>query len=235
MKCGVVVFPGSNCDHDCFHILKHVFKFDTEWIWHKGAVDLSRFDLIVLPGGYSYGDYLRAGAIAQFSSVMKEVVRFANSGRMVLGICNGFQVLVESGLLPGALIQNHTQKFVCKTVSIRVENVSTPFSCECVGKAVLDIPIAHHQGSYFIGSDGLHQLVDNQQIVFRYSGPEGEVTDQYNPNGSVDNIAGIVNEDKNVMGLMPHPERCADPAWPNLDGQLIFKSIIYSLQHGVLL
>ena len=235
MKCGVVVFPGSNCDHDCFHILKHVFKIDTEWIWHKGDVDLSRFDLIVLPGGYSYGDYLRAGAIAQFSRVMKEVVRFANSGRMVLGICNGFQVLVESGLLPGALIQNHTQKFVCKTVSIRVENVSTPFSCECVEKAVLDIPIAHHQGSYFIGSDGLHQLVDNQQIVFRYSGPEGEVTDQYNPNGSVDNIAGIVNENKNVMGLMPHPERCADPAWPNLDGQLIFKSIIYSLQHGVLL
>ena len=235
MKCGVVVFPGSNCDHDCFHILKHVFKIDTEWIWHKGDVDLSRFDLIVLPGGYSYGDYLRAGAIAQFSNVMKEVVRFANSGRMVLGICNGFQVLVESGLLPGALIQNHTQKFVCKTVSIRVENVSTPFSCECVEKIVLDIPIAHHQGSYFIGSDGLHQLVDNQQIVFRYSGPEGEVTDQYNPNGSVDNIAGIVNESKNVMGLMPHPERCADPAWPNLDGQLIFKSIIYSLQHGVLL
>ena len=235
MKCGVVVFPGSNCDHDCFHILKHVFKIDAEWIWHKGDVDLSRFDLIVLPGGYSYGDYLRAGAIAQFSNVMKEVVRFANSGRMVLGICNGFQVLVESGLLPGALIQNHTQKFVCKTVSIRVENVSTPFSCECVEKIVLDIPIAHHQGSYFIGSDGLHQLVDNQQIVFRYSGPEGEVTDQYNPNGSVDNIAGIVNENKNVMGLMPHPERCADPAWPNLDGQLIFKSIIYSLQHGVLL
>jgi len=235
MKCGVVVFPGSNCDHDCFHILKHVFKIDAEWIWHKGDVDLSRFDLIVLPGGYSYGDYLRAGAIAKFSRVMKEVVRFANSGRMVLGICNGFQVLVESGLLPGALIQNHTQKFVCKTVSIRVENVSTPFSCECAGKTVLDIPIAHHQGSYFIDSDGLHQLVDNQQIVFRYSGPEGEVTDQYNPNGSVDNIAGIVNEDKNVMGLMPHPERCADPAWPNLDGQLIFKSIIYSLQHGVLL
>ena len=235
MKCGVVVFPGSNCDHDCFHILKHVFKIDAEWIWHKGDVDLSRFDLIVLPGGYSYGDYLRAGAIAKFSRVMKEVVRFANSGRMVLGICNGFQVLVESGLLPGALIQNHTQKFVCKTVSIRVENVSTPFSCECVEKTVLDIPIAHHQGSYFIGSDGLHQLVDNQQIVFRYSGPEGEVTDQCNPNGSVDNIAGIVNENKNVMGLMPHPERCADPAWPNLDGQLIFKSIIYSLQHGVLL
>ena len=234
MKCGVVVFPGSNCDHDCFHILKYIFKLDTEWIWHKGDVDLSRFDLIVLPGGYSYGDYLRAGAIAQFSSIMKEVVRFANSGRMVLGICNGFQVLVESGLLPGALIQNHTQKFICKTVSIRVDNVSTPFSCECVGESVLDIPVAHHQGSYFISSDGLRQLVDNQQVVFRYCGPEGEATGQYNPNGSVDNIAGIVNKNKNVMGLMPHPERCADAAWSNLDGQLIFKSMIQSLQRGIL-
>jgi phosphoribosylformylglycinamidine synthase subunit PurQ / glutaminase len=235
MKCGVVVFPGSNCDHDCFHILKHVFKLDTEWIWHKGDVDLSRFDLIVLPGGYSYGDYLRAGAIAQFSSVMKEVVQFANSGRMVLGICNGFQVLVESGLLPGALKQNQTQKFICKTVAIRVENASTPFSCNSVEKLVLDIPIAHHQGSYFIGSDGLQKLADNQQVVFRYCGPEGEVTDQYNPNGSIDNIAGIVNENKNVMGLMPHPERCADPAWPNLDGQIIFKSMIEFIQRGVLL
>ena len=131
--------------------------------------------------------------------------------------------------------RNHTQKFICKTVAIRAENVSTPFSNECVEKSVLDIPIAHHQGSYFIGSVGLQKLADHQQVVFRYCGPEGEVTDQYNPNGSVDNIAGIVNENKNVMGLMPHPERCADPAWPNLDGQLIFKSIIYSLQHGVLL
>ena len=235
MKCGVVVFPGSNCDHDCYHILKHVFELDTEWIWHKDDVDLSGFDLIVLPGGYSYGDYLRAGAIAQFSSVMKKVIEFANSGRMVLGICNGFQVLVESGLLPGALIQNHTQKFICKTVSVRVENVSTPFSGECLEKSVLNIPIAHHQGSYFIDTDGLNELIDNKQIVFRYSDCEGEVTDRYNPNGSVDNIAGIVNENKNVMGLMPHPERCADPAWPNLDGQLIFKSMIQSLQPGILL
>ncbi len=232
MKCGVVVFPGSNCDQDCFHILKHVFKLDTEWIWHKGDIDLLRFDLIVLPGGYSYGDYLRAGAIAKFSKVMKKVLQFANSGRMVLGICNGFQVLVESGVLPGALIQNHTQKFICRTVSVRVENVSTPFSCECAEKSVLDIPIAHHQGSYFIDYDGLNQLEDNQQIVLRYCGPEGEVTDQYNPNGSVDNIAGIVNQKRNVMGLMPHPERCADPSWANLDGQFIFKSMIKFLQHG---
>ena len=235
MKCGVVVFPGSNCDHDCFHILKHVFKLDTEWIWHKGDVDLFQFDLIVLPGGYSYGDYLRAGAIAQFSSIMKEVVRFANSGRMVLGICNGFQVLLEAGLLPGALIQNHTQKFICKTVTVRVENIFTPFSSEYIKKTVLAIPIAHHQGSYFIGPDGLSKLIDNQLVVFRYCGPEGEVTDLYNPNGSVDNIAGIVSENKNVMGLMPHPERCADPAWSNLDGQLIFKSAIKSLESGALL
>lgn len=233
MNCGVVVFPGSNCDHDCFHVLKHVFKLQTEAVWHKGHKDLSRFDLIVLPGGYSYGDYLRAGAIAQFSTVMKEVIRFAGSGGMVLGICNGFQILVESGLLPGALIQNHTQKFICKTVPVRVENTFTSFSRECSEKSVLNIPIAHHQGSYFIGSDGLRQLEDNQQVVFRYCGPAGEVTEQFNPNGSVSNIAGIINKGGNIMGLMPHPERCADPAWSNLDGQLIFKSIINSLQSGV--
>lgn len=232
MKCGVVVFPGSNCDHDCFHILKHVFKLDTEWIWHKDDVNLSKFDLVVLPGGYSYGDYLRAGAIAQFSSVMKEVIQFAGSGGIVLGICNGFQVLVESGLLPGALIQNRTQKFICKTVSLRVENASTTFSSECLEKSVLSIPIAHHQGSYFIDPEGLCQLEDNQQVVFRYCSPVGEVTDEFNPNGSANNIAGIINEGRNVMGLMPHPERCADPAWSNIDGQLIFKSIIKNLHSG---
>jgi len=232
MKCGVVVFPGSNCDHDCFHILRHVFKLDTEWIWHKDNVNLSKFDLIVLPGGFSYGDYLRAGAIAQFSSVMKEVIQFANSGGIVLGICNGFQVLVEAGLLPGALIQNCTQKFICKTVSLRVENTATPFSSECLEKSVLSIPIAHHQGSYFIDPEGLNQLEDNQQIVFRYCSSVGEVTDEFNPNGSVNNIAGIVNEGRNVMGLMPHPERCADPAWSNIDGQIIFKSIIKKLHSG---
>ena len=232
MKCGVVVFPGSNCDHDCFHILKHVFKLDTEWIWHKDDVNLSKFDLVVLPGGYSYGDYLRAGAIAQFSSVMKEVIQFAGSGGIVLGICNGFQVLVESGLLPGALIQNRTQKFICKTVSLRVENTCTPFSSECLEQSVMSIPIAHHQGSYFIDPEGLNQLEDNQQIVFRYCSSVGEVTDEFNPNGSVNNIAGIVNEGRNVMGLMPHPERCADPAWSNIDGQIIFKSIIKKLHSG---
>jgi phosphoribosylformylglycinamidine synthase len=232
MKCGVVVFPGSNCDHDCFHILKHVFKLDTEWIWHKDNIDLSKFDLIVLPGGYSYGDYLRAGAIAQFSSVMKAVIQFAGSGGIVLGICNGFQVLVESGLLPGALIQNRTQKFICKTVSLRVENTLTPFSSECLEKSVLSIPIAHHQGSYFIDPEGLNQLEDNQQVVFRYCSAVGEVTDEFNPNGSANNIAGIINESRNVMGLMPHPERCADPAWSNIDGQLIFKSIIKNLHSG---
>ena len=232
MKCGVVVFPGSNCDHDCFHILKHVFKLDTEWIWHKDDVNLSKFDLVILPGGFSYGDYLRAGAIAQFSSVMKEVIQFAGSGGIVLGICNGFQVLVESGLLPGALIQNRTQKFICKTVSLRVENASTTFSSECLEKSVLSIPIAHHQGSYFIDPEGLRQLEDNQQVVFRYCSPVGEVTDEFNPNGSANNIAGIINEGRNVMGLMPHPERCADPAWSNIDGQLIFKSIIKNLHSG---
>ena len=164
---------------------------------------------------------------------MKEVIRFAGSGRMVLGICNGFQILLESGLLPGALIQNNKQKFICKTVPLWVENTSTPFSSECLQKPVLNIPIAHHQGNYFIDPDGLRQLEDNKQIVFRYCGPKGEITDKFNPNGSLNNIAGIINKDRNVMGLMPHPERCADPAWSNLDGQLIFKSIIKFVQSGV--
>ena len=233
MNCGVVVFPGSNCDHDCFHVLKHVFKLHTEWIWHKGGQDLSRFDLIVLPGGFSYGDYLRAGAIAQFSTVMKEVIGFAESGGKVLGICNGFQILVESGLLPGALMQNHSRKFICKTVLVRVENVRTPFTQKCAEHSVLNIPIAHHQGGYFIDPEELHRLEENGQVVLRYCGPAGEVTGEFNPNGSVGNIAGIINAGGNVMGMMPHPERCADPAWPNLDGQLIFKSILHSCQNGV--
>ncbi|MDP6735104.1 MAG: phosphoribosylformylglycinamidine synthase subunit PurQ [Nitrospinaceae bacterium] len=233
MNCGVVVFPGSNCDHDCLHVLKHVFKLHTEWIWHKGGQDLSRFDLIVLPGGFSYGDYLRAGAIARFSTVMKEVISFAESGGKVLGICNGFQILVESGLLPGALMQNHSRKFICKTVSVRVENAQTPFTQKCAERSVLNIPIAHHQGGYFIDPEELHRLEENGQVVLRYCGPAGEVTDEFNPNGSVGNIAGIINAGGNVMGMMPHPERCADPAWPNLDGQLIFKSILHSCQNGV--
>ena len=228
MKCGVVVFPGSNCDHDCYHILKHIFEIDTRWIWHKDNADLDAFDFIILPGGFSYGDYLRAGAISKFSPVMKAVVRYAKKGGRVLGICNGFQILVESGLLPGALMQNRSQKFICKTVFTRVEMTDTPFTGLCETQPVLKIPIAHHEGSYFASPEAIKKMENNRQIILRYCDAEGEVSDASNPNGSVENIAGVANENKNVLGMMPHPERCADPLWPDRDGQLIFKSLIQS-------
>ncbi len=228
MKCGVVVFPGSNCDQDCYHILKQILKLETRWIWHKDPADLDDLDLMVLPGGFSYGDYLRAGAIAKFSPVMKAVVRFARKGGRVLGICNGFQILVEAGLLPGALILNQAQKFLCKTVHVRVENPDTPFTRQCREKRVLRIPIAHHQGNYFADPDTLRRLGGEGRIVFRYCDSGGELTEESNPNGSVEHIAGIVNETGNVLGMMPHPERSADPIWPDRDGQLIFKSLIPS-------
>ena len=226
MKCGVIVFPGSNCDHDCYHILKHVFDLDTRFLWHKDESELDRFDLLVLPGGFSYGDYLRAGSIARFSPIMKAVLRFANRGGRVLGICNGFQILVESGLLPGALLHNRSQKFICKTVYTRVETVDSPFTNQC--DEILQIPIAHHEGSYYADDESLKRMAGNDQIVLRYCDARGEVTEAANPNGSVQNIAGVANEKKNVLGMMPHPERCADPLWPNIDGQRIFKSLIHS-------
>ncbi|MGV7220359.1 MAG: phosphoribosylformylglycinamidine synthase subunit PurQ [Nitrospinales bacterium] len=228
MKCGVVVFPGSNCDHDFYHILKHIYKLDTEWIWHK-ETQLGQFDLVVLPGGFSYGDYLRAGAIAKFSPIMKAVVNFANSGGRVIGICNGFQILLESGLLPGALMHNASQKFICKFVNLRVENSKSIYTNHCEKNSVLKIPVAHGEGSYFTDSDTLKRLNDNDQILFRYCGENGEIDSENNPNGSAENIAGIINEKGNVMGMMPHPERAADPAWEHLDGQRIFQSMVNSL------
>jgi phosphoribosylformylglycinamidine synthase I len=228
MKCGVVVFPGSNCDHDFYHILKHIYKLDTEWIWHK-ETQLGQFDLIVLPGGFSYGDYLRAGAIAKFSPIMKSVINFANNGGRVIGICNGFQILLESGLLPGALMHNDSQKFICKFVNLRVENSESVYTRNCDSKSILQIPVAHGEGSYFTDADTLKRLNDNDQILFRYCGENGELGNENNPNGSVENIAGVINEKGNVMGMMPHPERAADPAWPQLDGQYIFQSMINSI------
>ena len=226
MKCGIVVFPGSNCDHDCDHILKKILNQETHWLWHKDEVDLSSFDLIVLPGGFSYGDYLRAGAISRFSPVMNSVIRFAENGGKVLGICNGFQILLESGLLPGALMQNHTRRFICKNVYIRVETTSTPFTQKCNDKSVLEIPIAHHQGSYYIDPHSLSDLEEKGQILFRYCDAKGGISESSNPNGSVDSVAGLCNEQKNVMGMMPHPERCTDPLWANIDGQSIFQSLV---------
>ena len=227
MKCGVVVFPGSNCDHDCYHILKHIFKLDTDWVWHK-ETELGQFDLIVLPGGFSYGDYLRAGAIAKFSPIMKAIIKYANDGGRVIGICNGFQILLEAGLLPGALMHNASQKYICKYVNLRVENSKTFFTNQCEANSVLQIPVAHGDGRYFADPDTLKRMNDNDRILFRYCGENGKVDDKNNPNGSAENIAGIVNETGNVMGMMPHPERCADPAWPQLDGQRIFNSMINS-------
>ena len=226
MKCGIVVFPGSNCDHDCYHILKHILNQETHWLWHKEEANLESFDLVVLPGGFSYGDYLRPGAIASFSPIMNSVIRFAKSGGKVLGICNGFQVLLESGLLPGTMIQNQSRKFICKNVPIRVENIDTPFTRHCGENQVLEIPIAHHQGSYYIDPFSLSQLEENGQILFRYCDAKGQVSAESNPNGSVGSVAGVTNEQKNVMGMMPHPERCADPQLTGTEGQIIFQSLI---------
>ena len=226
MKSGIVVFPGSNCDHDCYHILKDVLNQETHWLWHKDDVDLSSYDLVILPGGFSYGDYLRAGAISRFSPIMNSVIPFAENGGKVLGICNGFQILVESGLLPGALIQNHTRKFICKNVYVRIESTDTPFTQQCGDKPIIQVPIAHHQGSYYIDPLSLNDIEERGQVLFRYCDAKGNITESSNPNGSVGSVAGLCNEQKNVMGMMPHPERCADPLWLNTDGQGIFQSLI---------
>ena len=226
MKVAVVTFPGSNCDYDLYKAVQQVGA-DVEFVWHRER-DLKRFDAVMLPGGFSYGDYLRPGAIARFSPIMKSVIDYANQGGRVLGICNGFQILVESGLLPGVLMDNAGQRFICKNLTIRVENNDTPFTSQCKAGDVLQIPINHGQGRYFTDDDTLKRMKDNGQVIFRYCDAEGNTPDAANPNGSLDHIAGVINESRNVMGMMPHPERCADPLWPNVDGQLIFKSLIES-------
>ncbi len=225
VKFGVVVFPGSNCDHDAYHVCKHVMEQDAVFLWHKDA-DLKGVDVVILPGGFSYGDYLRCGAIARFSPIMKEVIRFANEGGTVLGICNGFQILVEAGLLPGVLLRNASLRFVCTFVHLRVENNQTRFTSLTNRGDVLHIPIAHGDGNYFTDPETLDRLESNNQIIFRYCTRTGEVTDAANPNGSLSNIAGIVNEHGNVLGMMPHPERAADPLLRHTDGQKIFQSLI---------
>jgi phosphoribosylformylglycinamidine synthase len=225
VKFGIVVFPGSNCDHDAYHVCKHVMQQDAQFLWHKEA-DLKGSDVVILPGGFSYGDYLRCGAIARFAPVMQEVIRFANEGGTVLGICNGFQILVEAGLLPGVLLRNASLTFVCKFVHLRVENPNTRFTTQARHGEILRIPIAHGEGNYFTDPDTLHRLEYNKQIIFRYCNSEGEATAEANPNGSLANIAGVINEAGNVLGMMPHPERAADPLLRHTDGQKIFKSLI---------
>jgi phosphoribosylformylglycinamidine synthase len=225
MKFGVIVFPGSNCDHDCHYVLKHVFKQDVEFVWHKER-NLSEFDVILLPGGFSYGDYLRTGAIARFSPVMHAVVDFAKNGGIVFGICNGFQILCEAGLLPGALMRNKNLRFICKHVNLRVENNNTIFTNKCEFGEVLKIPIAHAEGLYYADQETIAELNQNHQILFRYCDGQGNVTDDANPNGSLENIAGIINKSGNVMGMMPHPDRCAEEILNSTDGAEIFQSII---------
>jgi phosphoribosylformylglycinamidine synthase subunit PurQ / glutaminase len=222
---GVIVFPGSNCDHDAYHAAKHVFEQDTRFIWHK-ETDLGDVDVVVVPGGFSYGDYLRAGAIARFSPIMQDVIRFARDGGLVIGICNGFQVLCESGLLPGALMKNASLRFACKSTFLRVENAGTPFTAAMQPGQVLEIPVAHGEGNFYAAADVLDRLESNDQVVFRYCDADGQLTASSNPNGSARNIAGIVNHQRNVLGMMPHPERCAEPAMGRPDGAYVFRSLI---------
>lgn len=229
MNFGVIVFPGSNCDHDCVHVLGDVLGQKVREVWHK-ETSLTGLDAVILPGGFSYGDYLRTGAIARFSPVMGAVKRFAENGGMVLGICNGFQILLEAGLLPGAMLRNRSLAFICKDVHVRVENAGTPFTGRCDSGQVLKLPIAHADGNYYTDPVTLAALQANAQIVFRYCTPEGRITPEANPNGSLDNIAGIRNAEGNVLGMMPHPERCSEEILGNDDGRLIFLSMLDALR-----
>ncbi len=225
LRFGILVFPGSNCDHDTEHVVANVFSQEARLIWHKEEA-LGDVDVVIVPGGFSYGDYLRSGAIAQFSPIMQDVVRFANDGGLVMGICNGFQILCESGLLPGTLLRNDSLRFACRWTHIRTEQTSTPFTSAATPGQVLRIPIAHGEGQYMADEDTLDALEANNQVVFRYCTADGEVTPAANPNGSARNIAGIRNAAGNVLGMMPHPERCAEAALGSEDGAVIFESLL---------
>lgn len=225
MKFGVVTFPGSNCDQDMIYVLNNLLGQQVETLWHK-ETDLKGVDMVVLPGGFSYGDYLRSGAIAKFSPIMSEVVKHANNGGYVLGICNGFQILTESGLLEGALLHNNNQRFICKNVSLKPVSESAAITMDLKSSSTYKIPIAHGEGRFYAPDDMLKSIEDNDQVLFRYASEDGEVSDAYNPNGSLNNIAGITNKSKNVFGMMPHPERAADEQLNNLDGKAIFNSIL---------
>jgi phosphoribosylformylglycinamidine synthase subunit PurQ / glutaminase len=225
MKFGVVTFPGSNCDQDMIDVLKDILGQQVVTLWHKDH-DLQGCDFVILPGGFSYGDYLRSGAIARFSPIMQEVIAHANKGGYVMGICNGFQILCEAGLTPGALLHNDTQKFICKNVFLKPQTTSTLVTRHLDQTRSYKIPIAHGEGRYFTDADTLKALNDNEQILFRYCDEAGNITAEANPNGSIENIAGVTNKTKNVFGMMPHPERAADNVLSNEDGKLIFESIL---------
>jgi phosphoribosylformylglycinamidine synthase len=224
MKFAIVVFPGSNCDHDAYHATKHVLGQDAEFVWHK-ETDLKGADVVILPGGFAHGDYLRTGAIARFSPVMDAVRAFAAAGNPLIGICNGFQVLLEAELLPGAMLRN-TDKYKCEYVYARVEQTDTPFTSLCAKGQVLKIPIAHGEGNYYADPETVAGLEANRQVIFRYVSPKGEVTSESNPNGSLNNIAGICNVKRNVVGLMPHPERACESALGSADGKVVLESVI---------
>ena len=224
MRCGIVTFPGSNCDHDCLHVAQSVMGWDARLIWHKEK-KLPPLDLVILPGGFSYGDYLRCGAIARFASILPAVQKFAAKGGLVLGICNGFQILTEAGMLPGKLMRNRSLRFICEYVNLKVEHADSPFTSRFQGGETIQIPIAHMEGNYFADPDTLKRLEDEGRVLFRYCAPDGEINAAANPNGSQRNIAGICNESKNVLGMMPHPERCSESILGGEHGRRLFESI----------
>lgn len=225
MKFGVVVFPGSNCDRDMMYVLETIMGQEVVELWHKDR-DLKNVNAVVLPGGFSYGDYLRSGAIARFSPIMESVIEFAGKGGVVFGVCNGFQILCESGLLPGALLHNNSRKFICKNVFIKAEHNNSLITATVPANKALKIPIAHGEGKYYASAETLAEMNRNGQILFRYCDDKGNITDDANPNGATDNIAGVCNAGKNVFGMMPHPERAADGELGNTDGKLLFESLL---------
>ncbi len=231
MKFAVVVFPGSNGDHDAYHAVRHVLGQDAAFVWHKDT-SLQRADAVLLPGGFAHGDYLRTGAIARFSPVMQEVKRFAETGGPVLGICNGFQVLLEAGLLPGAMLRNRNVRFQCEHVFVSVEQTDTPFTSDCRQGQLLRMPIAHGDGNYYAEPDVVERLEKSRQVIFRYASSAGAVSPEANPNGSVSNIAGICSEKRNVVGLMPHPERACEIAVGSADGLVLLESVVNSVGQG---
>ena len=233
MKFCVIVFPGTNCDEDAYHAARDVLGEQAEYIWHKDT-DLKGADVVILPGGFAHGDYLRTGAMARFSPIMPAVQAFADRGGPVLGICNGFQILLEAGLLPGAMLRNRGLKFLCEQVHLRVEQIDTAFTSACRQGQVLKVPIGHGEGNYFAEPDVIARLEQNRQVTFRYTNEAGEVADNANPNGSAAAIAGLCNEGRNVVGLMPHPERACESILGSADGLLIFESVVQSIKSGAL-
>jgi phosphoribosylformylglycinamidine synthase I len=229
MKFGVVIFPGSNCDHDMIYVLKKILQKEVVELWHKDT-DLQGCDFIVLPGGFSYGDYLRSGAIARFSPIMEKIIAFANQGGYLLGICNGFQILCEAHLLPGALLANNNQQFICKNIFLKAQTNQSILTSEIDLKRTLKIPIAHGEGRFYATNQTIQELNENQQVLFRYCNEKGEIDEASNPNGSIENIAGICNAKRNVFGMMPHPERAADSVLSNTDGLVLFESILKNLE-----